>query len=70
MGLERPPRALPPYHRFVSLWLNLYRRAERTIGDRNRIGGYPYKVRVFDIILWIIGEPDYGESSRQATNAP
>jgi|HubBroStandDraft_6_1064221.scaffolds.fasta_scaffold246454_2 hypothetical protein len=70
MGLERSPQALPPYHRFVSLWLNLYRCVERTIGDGDRLGGYPYKVRVFDRILWIIGEPDYGESSGQATNAP
>lgn len=56
MGLDRPADGTP-YTRFVSVWLNLYRRVERTIDD-DRLGGYCYKVRVFDRILWIIGEPD------------
>ena len=50
---------LPHYDRFVAVWLDVYRRVESTIEDR-RLDGYPYKVRVFDKILWIIGQPDLG----------
>jgi len=50
---------LPRYNRFVAMWLDVYRRVESTIEDR-RLDGYPYKVRVFDKILWIIGQPDLG----------
>jgi hypothetical protein len=59
MGLVRPADDVPAYDRFVSVWLDVYRRVETTI-DADRLGGYPYKVRVFDRILWIIGQPDFG----------
>ncbi len=59
MGLVRPEDNLPQYNRFVSVWLDVYRRIESAIDDK-RLEGYPYKVRVFDRILWIIGQPDYG----------
>jgi hypothetical protein len=44
------------------VWLNLYRGVRI---DDARLGDYPYKVRVFDRILWIIGQPDYGDTRRQ-----
>ncbi len=59
MGLVRPAGNLSPYNRFVTVWLDVYRRVESTIDD-SRLDGYPYKVRVFDKILWIIGQPDFG----------
>jgi len=63
MGLDRPAGNDDdiPYTRFVSVWLNLYRGVSI---DDDRLGGYPYKVRVFDRILWIIGQPDYGVTRR------
>jgi hypothetical protein len=48
-----------PYNRFVTVWLDLYRRVESLIDD-SLLSRYPYKVRVFDKILWIIGQPEYG----------
>lgn len=69
MDLDRPPDAQTPYEeygRFVSVWLSLYRRA--TIDD-GRLDGYRYKVRVFDRILWIIGQPDYGKLGGYAASA-
>jgi hypothetical protein len=56
MGLPRPV-ATTDYSRFVSVWLSLYRGVERTLEGAD----YRYKVRVFDRILWIIGQPDYGD---------
>jgi hypothetical protein len=55
-----------PYDRFLSVWLNLYHGV--TIDD-DRLGGYPYKIKVFDRILWIIGERDYGEKRRQPASS-
>jgi hypothetical protein len=46
------------------VWLPLYRGVERTLDDA-RLGDYRYNVRVFDRILWIIGQPDYGDTRRQ-----
>ena len=45
------------YLDFISVWLSFYESI--TIFD-NYLFDYPYKVRVFDKILWIIGQPDYG----------
>jgi hypothetical protein len=59
MGIPQPADA-GAYSRFVSVWLPLYRCIERTLDDA-RLSNYPYKVRVFDRILWIIGQPGYGE---------
>jgi hypothetical protein len=67
LDMDREP-AKDKYKRFLSVWLNLYRRVEHTISD-DLLDGYPYKVRVFDRILWIIGEPDYGVNKRQSASA-
>lgn len=45
------------YIDFCSIWFYIYRTVEF---DKISIDAYPYKVRVFDKILWIIGQPDYG----------
>ena len=66
MGFD-PPEDDEPYARFLSTWLKLYRGL--VIND-DRLGGYPYKVRVFDRILWIIGQPDYGVKWHQSATAP
>jgi hypothetical protein len=55
MGIPQPADATV-YGRFVSVWFPLYRGIERTLEDA-RLGNYRYKVRVFDRILWIIGQP-------------
>jgi hypothetical protein len=68
LSLDRSRVDAIEYARFVSVWLNLYRRVEPTLNDA-RLGNYPYKVRVFDRILWIIGEPDYGVNMRRAASA-
>ena len=62
MGLDRPADAMP-YTRFLSVWFNLY---DHVTIDDDRLGGYPYKVKVFDRILWIIGQPDYGQPAATA----
>lgn len=51
------PDAGSRYSRFVSVWRDAYRRVSI---DDDRLHGYPYKVRVFDKILWIIGQRDFG----------
>lgn len=66
MGLARPVDTTE-YGRFVSVWFSLYGGVERTLDDA-RLGDYRYKVRVFDRILWIIGQPDYGATWRQPTS--
>lgn len=60
-GLLSPPRNSTKYAAFVFVWRSLYERYEQSIAaidDR----GYPYRVRIFDRILWLIGEPVYGLS--------
>jgi hypothetical protein len=42
------------YSGYVGLWQRLYKLAEPTIDAANR-DGYPYKARIFDKILWLIG---------------
>jgi hypothetical protein len=48
------------YEPFLSVWLELYARVKPMI-DKNshRFAGIYYKVRVLDIILWTIGEPNF-----------
>lgn len=48
----------PDYERFVHVWKQLYARYKETT-DNLEIGTYPYRVRVFDRILWLIGQPSY-----------
>jgi hypothetical protein len=47
------------YRQFVHVWMALYQRYRIAI-DAIDIGDYPYRVRIFDKILWLIGEPRYG----------
>ncbi len=28
--------------------------------DEMPLGNYPYRVRIFDMVLWLIGQPRYG----------
>jgi hypothetical protein len=52
------PRAEPQYRQFVHIWKALYQRYENTL-DEIPLGNYPYRVRIFDIILWLVGKPRY-----------
>lgn len=45
------------YTNFCSVWFHMYRSVKFEEVSTNP---YPYKVRVFDKILWIIGQPRYG----------
>jgi hypothetical protein len=49
------------YRQFVHVWRELYARHDATIEALNH-KGYPYRVRVFDRILWLIGQPQYGNA--------
>lgn len=49
------------YRKFVHVWKALYDRYASAINSID-IGGYPYRVRIFDKILWLIGEPRYSRS--------
>jgi hypothetical protein len=56
-----PSQGHPPAHRyrpFAEVWLAMYRQV-RSMIDEADLRGYPYKVRVFDKVLWIVGEPNY-----------
>lgn len=50
------------YRKFVYLWKTLYDRYASII-NAMEVGTYPYRVRIFDKILWLIGEPLYGRRS-------
>ena len=50
------------YSSFALIWRSFYERYSSAIAevpDR----GYPYRVRIFDRILWIIGAPAYSAAS-------
>ena len=58
--------SLPPvkyrvvgYAPFARLWRALYDRHEAAIDAISSDSGYPYSVRIFDGILWILGAPAY-----------
>jgi hypothetical protein len=58
------PHDSTSYAAFALHWNNLY--------DRNRDAiaaidaqGYPYGVRIFDRILWLLGEPSYGADTNR-----
>jgi hypothetical protein len=53
------PDTEPEYHQFVHLWRALYDRYAIALNELP-LGTYPYRVRIFDKILWLIGEPRYG----------
>lgn len=46
------------YGAFADMWLAMYNNVLPLINDAD-LQGYPYKVRVFDKVLWIAGEPNY-----------
>lgn len=46
------------YRKFAYAWRALYERYASTIASIE-MEGYPYAVRIFDKILWIIGAPGY-----------
>jgi len=54
-----PPESESKYERFVEVWFELYDVAAPIIAQAD-LRGYPYSVRVFDKILWIVGQPHYG----------
>jgi hypothetical protein len=47
------------YRKFIHVWKTLYDRYASAI-NAIELGRYPYRVRIFDKILWLIGEPLYG----------
>jgi hypothetical protein len=57
---EKTPESkkTPEYEQFVHVWKQLYSKYKETIENLD-IGDYPYRVRVFDRILWLIGGPFY-----------
>jgi predicted small secreted protein len=58
-GLPPVPKSALKYDAFVLIWKTLYDRYALSLGAIDN-KGYPYRVRIFDRILWLIGEPVYG----------
>ena len=54
-----PDANWPQYHQFVMVWKELYERHSKTL-DEMDFDGYDYSVRIFDKILWLVGENTYG----------
>ena len=54
-----PHDAATGYEAFADVWLKIYKQVEPIIATEARRIKYPYKVRVFDRVLWIIGQPYY-----------
>ena len=57
-GINPIAEKTPEYEQFAHVWKQLYSKYKETIENLN-IGNYPYRVRVFDRILWLIGRPSY-----------
>ena len=55
------PHSASKYGPFALVWRTLYDRYAPSIAAIDS-SGYPYRVRIFDRILWLIGEPVYGLS--------
>jgi hypothetical protein len=57
---EKTPESkkTPEYEQFVHVWKQLYSKYKETIENLD-VGAYPYRVRVFDRILLLIGRPSY-----------
>ena len=47
------------YAAFADVWLKIYEEVEPIVTEHADKIGYPYKVRIFDRILWLIGQPNY-----------
>ena len=59
MEVPRPVVGDSEYARFVDAWNAIYDQVETLITQAND-GRYPHKVRLFDKLLWILGEREYG----------
>jgi hypothetical protein len=63
----------PPKHRyrpFASAWLAMYGQVASIINEAD-LQEYLYPVRVFDKVLWIVGEPNYNrDPSKVAQRGP
>jgi len=57
IGIAAPPSGAD-YYQFVSVWTEFYERYLDTISGLDT-NGYPYRVRVFDRILCMIGKDEY-----------
>lgn len=57
IGIAAPTNGAD-YYQFVSVWAQFYERYLDTINGLDT-NGYPYRVRVFDRILWMIGKDQY-----------
>ena len=57
-GINPIAEKTPEYEQFVHVWKQLYSKYKETIVNLD-IGTYPYRVRVFDRILLLIGRPSY-----------
>ena len=57
-GINLIAETKPEYEQFVHVWKQLYERYKGTI-ESLEVGSYPYRVRVFDAVLWLIGQPSY-----------
>ena len=56
-----PQRNSPPrdkYRPFAAMWFEMYDKVLPIIEEAD-LQGYPYRVRIFDKILWIAGAPNY-----------
>lgn len=49
------------YRIFVTNWKSLYEQYSKSL-DEIDAQGYPYRVRIFDKILWLVGERSYGQA--------
>jgi hypothetical protein len=56
-GVAGPPNG-SEYYQFVSVWKQFYEKYRATVSDLDT-EGYPYRVRVFDRILWLLGKGQY-----------
>ncbi len=65
IGIATPPNgsdADDNYFQFVSAWKHFYGSYSAEISNLDT-NGYPYRVRVFDRILWLIGKEQYTVSA-------
>jgi hypothetical protein len=56
--VSEAPDGAPKYAPFALMWRALYDRYAPSIATIDN-KGYPYQVRIFDRILWLVGEPVY-----------
>ena len=61
------PRIEGRYEQFIHCWLELYMLAKPEIVKRLESRNYPYPVRIFDKILWMLGQRGYGGSSQASS---